>query len=348
MKERTMKSNMKQKVLKSVGLALKETDIALEKTPVSSEKHAVDLKLRSPNGTESMFVAYSPALAPYQVQAVTAHLAEQAGPRRHVGLCVRRLTWALVEACKEAHIAVFDEEGNVYVRLPGLYIERVRPGRKEDAQSTSGTVFTAKATRLARAFLKKYPGGWTRGDLVRETELSAGYVSILVKRLLGQGFISDRLGRLHVDEPDRLLTDWVAHYRFDRHRKLSYAISATTYEEGIRKLANALKGCGVRFALTGWTGAYLRAPYATATTYMAYVAKAPADLKGVFPVERQGNVMLYIPQDEGVFQFTTDSECGDIVSDAQLYLDLSRMPGRAKEQADALRKERLDFTRMNP
>ena len=330
----------------AVSQVLKEAGVAFE--PVTAREHGVDICLMLPTGRETLRVEWYPALAPYQVKSVAAHLNELTRGTCHVGLCVRRLTWALVEACKESEIAIFDEEGNACARLPGLFIERIRPGKKEDVQSTSGTVFTAKAARLARAFLKQYPGNWLRGDLVQETELSAGYVSVLAKRLIAQGFVSDRLGRLYVEEPDRLLDEWVAHYRFDRHRKLSYAISAATYEEGIEKLTAGLKKCGVRFALTGWTGAYVRAPYATATTYMAYVAETPKDLKGVFPVERQGNVALYIPQDEGVFQFTTDSAYGGIASDAQLYLDLSRMPWRAKVQADALRKERLDFARMIP
>lgn len=343
-----MKSDLQRKILGAVGGVLEEANIAFERKSATSKEYAADFKLCLPTGAEALLVEYHPALAPYQVKSVAAHLGAYAGPNRHVGVCVRRVTWALLEACKESEIAVFDEEGNAFVRLPGLYIERVRPSRKEDVQSTSGTVFTAKAARLVRALLKQYPGEWKRGNLVRDTELSAGYVSILAKRLIAQGFMSDRFGLLHVDEPERLLDDWKAHYRFDRHRKLSYAISAAAYEEGIEKLTDALKKRGIPFALTGWTGAYLRTPYATATTYMAYIAEVPGDLKGMFPVEKQGNVALYIPQDEGVFQFTTNSDYGAIVSDAQLYLDLSRMPGRAKEQADALRKDRLDFTRMTP
>lgn len=139
---------------------------------------------------------------------------------------------------------------------------------------------------------------------MRETELSAGYVSTLTKRLIGQGYVSDRLGLLYLDDPERLLNDWLAHYRFDRHRKLNFAISAGTYEEGIEKLG-ALHGSGVSFAWTGWTGAHLRAPYATPTLYMAYVAQEPKKLKDVFPVEKQGNVALYVPQDEARFNSPT-------------------------------------------
>ena len=77
--------------------------------------------------------------------------------------------------------------------------------------------------------------------MVRKTGLSAGYVSTLVKRLVGQGYASDRLGLLYLDDPERMLNDWLAHYRFDRHKKLSYAISASSYEDGIKKLGNELK-----------------------------------------------------------------------------------------------------------
>jgi hypothetical protein len=76
---------------------------------------------------------------------------------------------------------------------------------------------------------------------------------------------------------------------------------------------------------------------------MAYVNKIPDELNAMFPVNDGGNVILYLPQDEGVFQFTTDSEYGPVVSDAQLYVDLSKMPGRAEEQAVFLKEHNLNW-----
>jgi len=341
-----MRSDTEHKAFEAVSRVLEEAEVRFEGKRTASEPHGAGVEFRLLQSREGLLVSYQPGLAPFQLKWVLEHLRAAAGPKHHVGLCVRRMTWSLLDACKDANVALFDLDGNAYVRLPGVYIERIRPSRENGPEPTSGTVFTAKAARLVRAFLKRYPHDWIQADLVRATGLSAGYVSTLVKRLVGQGYVSDRLGLLHLDDPERMLNDWAAHYRFDRHRKLSYAISAGNYEDGIRKLGDALKVSVSHFAWTGWTGAHLRAPYATPTNYMAYVAEPPKQMNGVFPVEKQGNVTLYVPHDEGVFQFATASAAGEIVSDAQLYIDLCRMPGRAKEQADALRHQCLEFTRL--
>jgi len=337
-----MKSNVKENVKKSVQRALNESGVS-PTIRMSAENNVLALEITLPAIDETLLIEYHPGLAPYQVTSVLAHLRKRAKPGQNLGLCVRKLTWSLLDKCRESKVAVFDLEGNAYLRLPGVYIERLRPSQASQPAPSSGTVFTAKASRVVRAFLNRYPNDWVQAQLVRTTGLSAGYVSTLIKRLTGQGYVGNRLGLLYLDDPERLLNDWLAHYRFDRHRKLNYAISAGSYDEGVAKLGNALRGSGISFAWTGWTGAHMRAPYATPTLYMAYVAREPKKLKDVFPVEKQGNVALYVPQDEGVFQFTNESAAGAVVSDAQLYLDLCRMPGRAKEQAEAIRHARLDF-----
>ena len=50
-----------------------------------------------------------------------------------------------------------------------------------------------------------------------------------------------------------------------------------------------------------------------------------------------------IPQDIGVFQFTKEVNGLSVVSDAQIYLDLLKMPGRAKEQAQNLRAKIINM-----
>jgi hypothetical protein len=122
----------------------------------------------------------------------------------------------------------------------------------------------------------------------------------------------------------------------------------TTYDQGVRKLAAELGRCRIAFAHAGWTGAFLRAPHGVSSVLTAYVDRWPSagETKLIHPVESEGNVILLLPHDEGVFQFTTDcGEQGSVVSDAQLYVDLVKMPGRAREQADALRERRLDFSK---
>jgi hypothetical protein len=174
-------------------------------------------------------------------------------------------------------------------------------------------------------------------------------VSTRVRLLLEQGYVQSRAGALSLADPDRLLDDWATFYRFDRHWRHGFAISMAAYDQGVKKLTAELRRCGVAHAHTGWTGAFLRAPYGVPTVLVTYVDRLPSagETKLIHPVKGEGNVILLLPHDEGVFQFTTDcGEQGSVVSDAQLYVDLARMPGRAREQADALRERRLDFSKV--
>jgi hypothetical protein len=240
---------------------------------------------------------------------------------------------------------VFDFDGNAYLRLPGVFIDRYRPTQYPQRQAAAGTVFTAKASRVVRALLARYPNDFTQARLVNDTGLSRGYISILVARLINDGYVSKSMDLLYLEQPDRLLDDWVAHYRFDRHRKLQYAVVMNNYEQGLQRISEQLRANDMQYAFTAWSGAFLRAPYASPDVLTAYVEKEPQLLEQIFPVEKQGNVLLLVPQDEGVFRDTTQSKLGPVASDAQIYVDLCKMSGRAKEQADALRHERLNFGR---
>jgi hypothetical protein len=286
---------------------------------------------------------YHPALAPIQFNTVAGRLLAALPKGTQGGLVVRRLSLTLLDACKARGLCCFGLDGNAYVRMPGVYVERYRPAAEAQRVPSAGTCFTAKASRLVRAFFARYPHDSMQAELAKSTGLSRGYVSILVGRLVNDGYVSNNMDLVYLVEPDRLLDAWAAHYRFDRHARSYWALTMNTYEQGLEKLAGALQAQGVTYAHTGWSGAYLRAPYTSTDTLMAYVNKVPESLAGVYRTEKQGNVILIVPQDEGVFQFANPSDYGAVVSDAQLYIDLSRMPGRAREQADALRHERLNF-----
>ena len=61
------------------------------------------------------------------------------------------------------------------------------------------------------------------------------------------------------------------------------------------------------------------------------------------PAEEGANVVLRVPADPDVFYHPQRVHGVTLVGTIQLYLDLARDPGRGREQADFLRKERLEF-----
>lgn len=154
-----MKSIAEDKVTEAIGKILKESGARFRWQKHNQSGHDMDLMLcLEPNG-ETLYVDYHPGLAPFQLKSLLAHLRKQAGAGQDIALCVRKLSWSLLDACKEAKVAAFDLEGNAYIRLPGIYIERLRPSRGGGPEPSSGTRSPAKAARLARAFLNRYPRG---------------------------------------------------------------------------------------------------------------------------------------------------------------------------------------------
>ena len=77
---------------------------------------------------------------------------------------------------------------------------------------------------------------------------------------------------------------------------------------------------------------------------MAYTERIPDNLPGLFPVESDGNVILYIPQNAGFLYGGNEVDGLPVVSDVQLNLDLKRMPGRNQDQAGYLRDTLLNWS----
>ena len=67
----------------------------------------------------------------------------------------------------------------------------------------------------------------------------------------------------------------------------------------------------------------------------------------LFPVESNGNVILYIPQNLSFLHGGNEVDGLPVVSDVQLFLDLKRMPGRNQDQTDYLRDTLLNWSNEN-
>lgn len=264
---------------------------------------------------------------------------------RNLLVITEKLTKGTFDACVRDDIGIIDSYGNGRFWVGKCFYERFVPSESTNKPRISGTPFSAKATRLVRAFLAAPNKTWTQSELAKATDISQGYASKRLALLKSKGYINFIADVFKLAEPERLLEDWQAHYRFDRHQKRQYALSFKTYDNGLERLAEELHELGIKFAFTGWSGSHLRAPYGTSNQLMAYVNTFPEEHQqsGLFPVKDIGNVILYVPQDEGVFQFKQDFKSLPVVSDSQLYLDLKQMPGRASEQAEVLKDKYLKF-----
>lgn len=345
-----MKSNQQANLEKGLAILqeyLASRDIGCRVVANSryADTRQVDAELELPELGARLDIEWRSSLHPGDTDALLAKLRDLASAGDGIPLVMtRRVSETAFAECRKRGISLVDLTGNILLDLPGHSFERYYHAPPPRRLPTAGTVFTAKASRIVRTLLAEPERHWFQAELVERTGLSQGYASRVLKQLHDDQYIvGDRKIRLF--DPDRLLDDWVAHYRFDRHEKRHFAVNGRNYEETMVATACELNDAGIRFAFTGWSGAFLRAPYGLSNEVMAYVERLPVDGDNalLFPVDGKGNLVLYVPQDIGVLQNCSKVKDLPVVSDAQLYIDLCKMPGRASDQAQVLREKHLRF-----
>lgn len=250
--------------------------------------------------------------------------------------------------CQEEGVSYVDLSGNADISAPGL---RIHVSGKPNGFVRRGrppSVFAPKSSRLARILLAEPKQWWRQAELAGAAQLGAGYVSRTCRRLEEDHLIErDAEGRVRPRDPNLLLQAWQAQYDLRRHDILQGHVAARSGEDLARQVAEACRGLGFDYALTGLAAGWLMAPFAGYRLVTVYLRKSPGDklfqrLK--WHEEKRGaNLWLIRPNDEGVFHGAQNVKSMVCVGPVQVWLDLCNLPERAEEAAEHLRKERLKW-----
>jgi len=149
-------------------------------------------------------------------------------------------------------------------------------------------------------------------------------------------------------DPLKLLIAWRDAYRFDRHERRGYF----TLLQG-KNLRDALANLGVRtggFAVyAAFSAAEFQAPHVRQAKTWLYVREKEipmfAQLVEAKPVESGENLIVFVPDDDGIFYMGDGGMMGEhrltCTNAVQTYVDLWHAGGRGEEAADALLEQRL-------
>jgi Transcriptional regulator, AbiEi antitoxin, Type IV TA system len=237
--------------------------------------------------------------------------------------------------------------GNADIRGPGLRI--VVQGKPNSFASPGrpSTAFSPKASRLSRAMLMEPEKWWLQTELADATELSAGYVSKVMGRLVDDGLVArGDGGRVQPKDPPLLLEAWSQVYDFSRHEISRYHAVGHTGAAVLGRLAASLgKIDDLAWAATGLAAAWQLDRFADFRMVTIYVSKPLLDPEhlSLRSVERGENVWVVVPRDEGVLHGSQEIEGVRCVHPVQVYLDLLGHPERAKEAAIHLRASHLGW-----
>lgn len=260
------------------------------------------------------------------------------------------------EVCVENGWSWFDLAGNCRIDVPGvLHIERSGQRPVHQRPRPKANLSTGAAGRVVRTLLAPENAGmrWTHQTLSNQCQpaVSIGLVNKIARHLRDEGYAEylplPNEG-LRLREPIGLLAAWRDAYRFDRHERRGYF----TLFQG-KKLHDALARFGSRGGVSAcyaaFSAAEFQAPHVRQAKTWVYVSAKNLSLfeervEGK-PVESGENIVLLIPDDEGIFQWPDGGRRGETrmscTNPVQTYVDLWHSGGRGKEAAEALLEQRL-------
>lgn len=320
---------------------------------VSSERHAdVTLDIFDGRSRRRVYATVKPRLLRAYVDAFSDSAARlhTREPNAISLFVVPRLTARARAELREAHLNYADLTGTVYVRAPGIVIDREGTRENEPLAADRGPdPFTDRASLVLRALLAR-PDAWFRvTELAAEAGVTKGWVSRVAKALELRAYIERSGARVRLADPVRVLVDWSARYSWADNRIESY-VAPFDYPELLTAVGEVLAEVQASVALTLLAASDLVAPHVrhgqvhlyVESTQWASVRDHARRRLSLEPVRHGGNFHLLDPYyRDSVFFHRHEVRGLPVVSPVQLYLDLVHFPVRGAEAAAMLARTTL-------
>ena len=331
-------------------------DWSLQRFPTMSDRgFAFLVKLPRPKGGKAELWVQCKA-DPRPAQFPYAYVASEAKQPPVLAFAAPFISPRMAAVCVENGWSWFDLAGNCRIDVPGvLHLERVGQPAVHERPRPVANLGTAAAGRVIRALLAPENAGrrWTHQTLIRECQpgVSLGLVNKIARYLRDERYVEylplpDEGLRLR--EPLGLLAAWQEAYRFDRHERRSYF----TLLQG-KRLQEALAGLDSRTggfaAYAAFSAADFQAPHVRQPKTWLFVGAKHVPLLEKLaeakPVDSGENLVVLIPEDDGVFFLGDGGAMGQqrmgCTNAVQTYVDLCHCGGRGEEAAEALLEQKL-------
>ena len=248
--------------------------------------------------------------------------------------------------CRDLGVGFVDLSGNCLLSFQGLYIECTGHPNKFKKPREIQSLFSPKSSRVIRCLLSDPTRAWTLKGLAIETGVSIGLIHRIATALEGNLFAKKDPRAFKLEDPARLLEAWREEYYRRAPKWARYAVRAGTVEESMSKFNAAAIHYGVRYAISGPSGALRIFSDITPTTVHFYVDVLKQEFLEELEADRvssEGNLFIRVVERENELIGSRVVKGLYVVSDLQLYLDLWAMGGRGQEAAEELRLECLHF-----
>jgi hypothetical protein len=315
-----------------------------------------DVVIRTQNGhTVTFDVRWAGEGWPQDVRLAAADVAEE-WPANLV-LLARRLSPGAIEWLRARSANWADETGQARILGPdGLIVIREPAQRPPKERASSTFTWSKSAITTAEAILAREDRALQATELANTTGWSVPQTANVLTAFDGLGWTVKRgttrgpgAHRQLVDA-DGMLAAWSAAVAEERRpTRLAHRATRDVMRLLHGDLAPVLER-GTRWAISGWAGLELAAPFATTTPSLhIYVAQGDfasplsdaIEEAGLREVDEGGRVIFWAV-DPRVLDLAWRSQNIPIVSPPRLYADLSSLGARGQDAADHVREQLVD------
>jgi hypothetical protein len=257
------------------------------------------------------------------------------------------------ELLREAKVGYFDSGGSLFLPAPGAYIFVDKPPPKPLERAVR-SLFSGRSAQVLHALLI-HRQEWLGVTEVAEKALVApSTASSVMSELERFDWVESRgLGpakQRYLREPGALLDAWAKHTVAQRAPEIRrYFVPGNKSENLAQQMAHLFELNQVDYALSYEAAAQRYSPFLSNISQIRFrvlISQGVADSIAALDarvVSEGSNIGIVESRSSGDFLFRQQIDGIWTASPIQVYLDLLRSEGRAKEMADHLRSERIGF-----
>jgi hypothetical protein len=254
---------------------------------------------------------------------------------------------------RSERVGYYDRGGSLFLPVSGAYVYIDRPPPKTLAKSMR-SLFSGRRAQILHALLVR-PRNWFNGkEVADEAHVSQATASEVLTELerfdwvtsRGQGPGKER----HLKDPAALLNAWVKQFETARAPALRrFYVPSLKADQLLEPIGRVFGHHKVDYEISYEAAAQCYAPFLSAISQIRCrlipgpaVDSALSDLDARVVTEGLNFVVIEAKSSEELL-FREHIAGAWLASPVQVYLDLQRGEGRAKEMAEHLRKERIGF-----
>lgn len=322
--------------------------------PLSTEVVDDELRIRLPDGKQAAFrLVFVASLTRRSVADVLDSSAEN--QRERILISYRTGSAEARQALRDAEISFAGADGRLFLRAPGVYIERderARPASSEQVgvehENSVRNPFAKRASRIPRWLLLNHDKSFSVAEFAAAVDLNPAATSRVIHALEDFALVREttpdtggRRRNIRLEHPPALLEEWLPLWRRGRIRKRRWDIGARSVEETLGMLGKAAEDVPSNWSIGGLAGAAMtrRAVEPAEVLVWAGAQEMDALEQALHPEPSRGGrgaIRLALAPDPWVFNLTRRLEGLPVADPVQLWLDCSSEGERALKAADAV------------